>query len=110
MLILVGKPSLYPNGCPKAVYISPYLWRVQIEDMEQCDDGRMLPGVNLIRLNEGLVLERLQMTLWHEINHAIWHTLDLQSTEEEEDVIEKMSPKQVEVLRLNPELSKFLGV
>ena len=106
----MGKPNLYSNGCPRQVYISPYLWRVEIAEMETCDDGRMLPSANLIRLNECLILERLKMTLWHEILHAIWHTNELQDPEEEETVIEKLSLHSLEVLRLNTELSKFLGV
>lgn len=92
------------TGLPESVVVGPYRYTVRIEDTPFVDDqgtgvlcGQHNPNEGLIRVLRGSA-DRMFVTLWHEMLHAID---DVAGTELSEDEINRLAPVLVGALFAN---------
>lgn len=111
------------HGVPPTIYIPPLTYKVEV-----CDPGRGISesqeGVTeflpcIIRLNSRCAPDRLRSVLWHEVLHAVWEAADLPHgwklpglgitfSDLDETIVEALTGRTLEVLRVNRGLRRFL--
>lgn len=103
--------------CPARVRVGPHVYRVVVDEarirqFEHDQGGKSHKGYT-DRWTCEIVLDprqapcQLRETLWHEIKHAV-ASLSRFDQDEEEDMIARMAPWELLVLRDNPTLVAFL--
>ena len=106
---------------PKQIIVGSYVFDVVFKDKVILDenideyrdtipsggllevDGLISEADELIELRRGLRGSRREVTVWHEIIHAIEYTKEIKLSEED---VEKFAEAIVQVLRDNPQLVK----
>lgn len=102
---------------PAFVKVGPYRYRVlvdsdKIREYEHERKG-MFAGythvsASLIVLDPDVSSQFRRETLWHEVKHAVANVVGLEGKLSEEEVLQKVSPMELAVLRDNPELVIYL--
>lgn len=97
---------------PKSLKILAFDYTIeQIPDLMEGEHrlcGQHDPETNSIKINSNLHNEQIVAeTFFHEILHAIWHTMGMEETEEEEAAVRKLSLGISTVFKDNPSLKEF---
>lgn len=103
---------------PTDVYIAGKWWSIEDHTEMMEDEGRMgetKAEQCRILYSTKCDAQQLRDTIWHEIKHAIFSETGLalamkehQETTNEEDMIRRLTPVELAVMRDNPDLMKYL--
>jgi Zn-dependent peptidase ImmA (M78 family) len=90
---------------PKRVYVAGIAASVEFKKSLGDCFGRYFPGRDLVLVEQGQNPDQERDTVMHELVHVIENAMGIKFTEEE---VSKLSHGLVSLLRLNPQLVKYL--
>jgi hypothetical protein len=103
---------------PGLIVVGPYRYRVSVDAKAfvDPDDTRVLGETRTTKLTiairPGLPPDLERVVVWHEVMHAVMSLrgwLGASKLPDEEEVVDHISQVQVEVLRSNPRLVRYLA-
>jgi hypothetical protein len=94
---------------PRVVRIGPHRYAIRSERIEGDDTfGDCSPGACLIRIDPRQTASQRRDTLVHELLHALCSLTGLNEKVDEEDLVLRLSPALLDLLRRNPALVRYL--
>lgn len=97
---------------PKTVQIFGISYRIEKSDRITVDgqnaDGSITYNVGLIEIVDGMPIEVERAVVLHEVMHAVFKGQGQGDYQHDESLLEAIAHGVVDVLRANPELTKYL--
>lgn len=98
------------DDVPKRLKIGPHIWKVELTDQIDGDEGECDTATLTIKVNpRNDTPSYIVCTLVHELYHAIWYQAGLGKRPKEENVVVAFENGFIGLLRDNPKLLKFLS-